>query len=82
MDKSQSYNGHRDYAHWNVYCWLNDVEGLRYMAEGLIQAYGKQQGAIELLYNLRLLGIPKTPDGIEFTYHNVYAAIQEYENGK
>lgn len=67
-----SYNGHKNYNHWNVSLWLLNDEGLYNMARDCIRlARTKDEAARDLLQMLP----SHTPDGAPYSYSAVRAAI-------
>ena len=66
------YNGHKNWAYWNVALWLFNDEGLyRLMREHLRSASTKDEAAVNLLADLP----PKTPDGAVYNKTNIRAAL-------
>ena len=63
------YQGHKDWAHWNVALWLGNDERLYKMA----RQYWSKGNVKGLVRN----ALPrKTPDGAEYTEENVTAACE------
>jgi hypothetical protein len=72
-----SFNGYRNYNHWNVSLWLNNDEGLYRM---MIRAYGhgrrtKPQAAQLMFDQLKALGQSNTPDGAPYSVSAIRAAM-------
>jgi hypothetical protein len=68
-----SYNGHKNWNHWNVALWIANDEGLYLLAKRFERIYGtKDRAARELLAVLP----PKTPDGAPYTLSSVRAALR------
>ena len=70
------YNGHKNWAHWNVSLWLDNDEGLynlkrKYMRRSMT----KDEAAVRILDDLNSLGIVKTPDGAVYTKTSIRAAL-------
>lgn len=73
VGKSKNYNGHKNWAHWNVALWLHNEEPLyRRMRSLLDCARTKDRVARDLLAELP----EKTPDGARYTYSSVRAALR------
>ena len=71
-----SYNGHRNWNHWNVSLWINNDEGLyRLMRECMANA--KRHGSTrDQAARWMLAKLPaKTPDGAPYTFSSVRAAM-------
>ncbi len=71
---SKTYNGHKNWAHWNVSLWIANDEGLYRLAMECLRAYRnktKDDAARELLEMLP----EKTPDGAKYTFTSVRAAL-------
>lgn len=79
-----SYNGHKNWTHWNVSLWLHNNEPLyrRMLAE--VRAVRRRGGTrIDAAEALRVLladeGITHTPDGAAFTKTAIRAAMVDVE---
>lgn len=69
-----SYNGHRDWDHWNVALWLYNVEPTYHIVRNAIRRSRTQEEAAQRI----LEQLPhKTPDGALYTMQTVKAAITE-----
>lgn len=79
---SKGYNGHKNWAHWNVALWLANDEGLYRLALQFIRETPTLDKAAELLVSELTAGYgglntpPKTPDGATYTYTSVRAALR------
>lgn len=73
-----SYNGHKNWNHWNVSLWINNDEGLYNLARDCIRHHrGDRNTAAEsMLGALHDLGITKTPDGAPYSKTTVLAAMR------
>lgn len=71
-----SYNGHKNWNHWNVSLWIANDEGLYSLAKSCLR-HGRTRGrAAELLLaELRELGCDHTPDGAPYTRTSIRAAL-------
>ena len=66
-----SYNGHKNWNHWNVSLWINNDEEFYREACHLIKCYGKDKAARKLVAEL----CKETPDGAPYTFSSVRAAL-------
>jgi hypothetical protein len=69
-----SYNGHKNWNHWNVSLWINNDEGLYRLATYCIQETDNRKNAA--LRFLRHVGSEKTPDGAPYSVSSVAAAMR------
>ena len=67
-----SYNGHKNWNHWNVSLWINNDEALYRLAKDCISRAGnKDKGAV-----LFMGYCPNaTPDGANYSVSSVRAAM-------
>ncbi len=66
-----TFNGHKNWNHWNVSLWVSNDEGLYRQALRYIRVFGKDRAARRLLEEL-----PKTtPDGAPYSYSSIRAAL-------
>jgi hypothetical protein len=75
-----SYNGHKNYNHWNVSLWLNNDEGLYRVAHGLrisCKRLGSEYAARQMLRWLNDQGMYNTPDGVRYTVTTISAAMRD-----
>lgn len=72
-----SYNGHKNWNHWNVSIWIYNDEGLYRMAlEHLRNCSGpRKRAARNMLDELEEYGIRKTPDGAHYSVSSIAAAM-------
>jgi hypothetical protein len=68
-----TYNGHKNWNHWNVSLWINNDERLYRFALSLVRQYGVGVGAVKLAQSLRG---ETTPDGVPFTVTTIRAALR------
>lgn len=67
-----TYNGHRNWNHWNVSLWLHNDEHLYYQMRQCVHAHSNLDAAAGELLTM----LPKaTPDGAPITYTSVRAAL-------
>lgn len=73
-----TYNGHKNWDHWNVSLWINNDEGLYDMARQCVRAYrikGRLPAAMAMLSELQEMGIHRTPDGATYSASAIKAAM-------
>lgn len=74
-----SYNGHKNWNHWNVSLWINNDEGLYRIARNLVlykqRSTPKTECAKAFIATLNEMGITKTPDGAPYSVSAVRAAM-------
>lgn len=69
-----SYNGHKNWNHWNVSLWINNDAGLyRTARDGVLTASNRTEAAKMLLNMLPA----KTPDGAPYSVSSIRAAMTE-----
>lgn len=74
---TKTYNGHKNWNHWNVSLWINNDEGLYRMALGYVRSCKpRSAAAFGMLSELRDMGITKTPDGARYTTATILHAMQ------
>jgi hypothetical protein len=72
MGKHKSYQGHKDWNHWNVALWIGNEEPLYRMANELVGS----ERTLDDAARKRLERLPaKTPDGARYTFTSVRAAL-------
>lgn len=70
--KALSYNGHKNWTHWNVSLWLhNTEEWYDLMNHAIIMTPNRREAALWVLHNLP----EKTPDGARYSFTAVRAAM-------
>jgi hypothetical protein len=78
MATSKTFNGHKNWNHWNVSLWINNDEGLyRTALIHLKREANKEDAAKEMLYDLVDCGITHTPDGAPYSMTTIKAAMRE-----
>lgn len=71
-----TYNGHKNYNHWNVSLWINNDEGLYNMARDHTRWNSSRDGAAaDMLDSLQGIGITHTPDGAPYSKSAIRAAM-------
>lgn len=76
MAKSKSYNGHKNWNHWNVSLWINNDEGLYHLALECIRNNStREEAAKDMLNCLECEDIYKTPDGAPYSVSSIRAAM-------
>lgn len=67
-----SYNGHKNYAAWNVSLWINNDEPLYRLAQYCVRSTNNRQEAAEKMISQ----LPeRTPDGVNYTVSNIKSAL-------
>lgn len=66
-----SYNGHKNWNHWNVSLWINNDEGLYTRARELARRSNRERAVQAMLDYLPA----KTPDGAPYSKSSVRAAM-------
>lgn len=70
-----TYNGHKNWNHWNVSLWINNDEALYLIAKRCVKfAHNRAEAADRFLNELG--SITKTPDGAPYTLSSVKAAMR------
>lgn len=67
-----TFNGYKNWNHWNVSLWINNNEELYKLAKYCIRTTKNRTAAAK-----KMVGMvpPKTPDGAPFTYTSIKAAM-------
>jgi len=76
-----TYNGYKNWNHWNVSLWINNDENLYELAKNAIhgtrhESHPKDVAARCMLNYLHARGIDKTPDGAPYSYTTIRAAMR------
>lgn len=70
------YNGHKNYAYWNVALWLANDEGLYNLCRETIRhCRTLDEAARQIVETLKECGAEKTPDGASYSVSAVRAGI-------
>lgn len=71
----KTFNGHKDYEHWNVSVWITNDEYLYRLALASIEEHpGTIAGAVA---DFRAQAPARTPDGVRFTKDRVTAVFKD-----
>lgn len=71
-----TYNGHKDWAYWNVALWMSNDEGLYKLTIDELHRSRTLEEAAETILHC----VPRaTPDGAEYTFENILAAIDDLD---
>ena len=74
-----TYNGHKNWNHWNVCLWINNDEGLYRLAKESIAISDNRNHAAKLmldyLINPEFHSVSKTPDGAPYSVSSIRAAM-------
>ena len=71
------YNGHKNWAYWNVSLWINNDEGLYNLAlDAIRQTKNRKQASEYVLNVLRECGQEKTPDGARYSKNTIIHAMR------
>ena len=75
-----SYNGHKNWNHWNVSLWINNDEGLYRFAKYCISVTDTRDAAARLfLDDCHETGAHTTPDGAPYSLSSIRAAMRGME---
>ena len=67
MTKDNTYNGWKNYEIWNVALWINNDEGLYYMAKEFMTDYKGRTPYADFVEYLESCEIYKTGDNVKFS---------------
>lgn len=70
-----TYNGHKNWNHWNVSLWIGNDEGLYNLARRMRRGKNATDAAREFIRELAECNITRTPDGAPYTLSAVRAAM-------
>lgn len=71
-----TYNGHKNWNHWNVALWLGNDEGLYHLALDIMRSRRTMaENAAQMLAELQAGGHTHTPDGARYTVTTLQAAM-------
>ena len=78
-----TYNGYKNWTHWNVSLWIKNDEGLYMLASDMVRHHKtRDEAARAIVKELLQMGIAKTPDGARYSIAAVRAAISGLEEGE
>ena len=69
-----TFNGHKNWNHWNVSIWINNDEGLYRLAQSCIRATDNRDQAVKMFRD-ELCGTLRTPDGAPYSCSAVRSAF-------
>lgn len=73
-----TYNGHKNWNHWNVSLWISNDEGLYRLARSCVAFCRTREKAAErLLLELNERGVVCTPDGAPYSKTTIRAALRD-----
>ena len=74
---NKSYNGHKNWNHWNVSLWINNDEYLYGAAKNCVRRYkGSRDSAVRhMLGWLKDQEITHTPDGAPYSLSSIRSAM-------
>lgn len=75
-----TFNGHKNWNHWNVSLWINNDEGLYHLAKECVRRYRNTTvylAAGDMLETLKELGATHTPDGAPYSVSSIRAAMRD-----
>lgn len=71
-----TYNGHKNWNHWNVALWLgSDENAYRMMCAAVKASPTREQAARHVMETLKQGGITHTPDGAPYSVTAIRAAM-------
>ena len=72
-----TYNGYKNWNHWNVSLWINNDEGLYQLARMAARDQIDRMAAARYMLDcLKQSGISKTPDGAPYSVTTIRAAMR------
>ena len=72
----KTFNGHKNWNHWNVFLWINNDEKLYRLARECVnRADNRAQAAQSMLDYMDELNITQTPDGAPYSITSIRAAM-------
>lgn len=77
MATGKTYNGHKNFNHWNVSLWINNDEGLYRTAKHFVNVTDNRNEAAKHMFALLVDdGVTKTPDGAPYSVTTIKAAMR------
>lgn len=75
-----TYNGHKNWNHWNVSLWITNDEGLYRLAKQSLGMFTSRRISAQwVLDQLHASGIRTTPDGARYNKTNILAVLRDLE---
>lgn len=75
---TKTYNGHKNWAYWNVALWIANDEGLYRFAKDCLRSHrNRRDAARAFVQDMNDWGDGKTHDGARYTIASVYAAMED-----
>lgn len=71
-----TYQGHKNWNHWNVSLWLSNDEGLYMLVRDALANNSRRDAASQVLATLTDMEMTHTPDGAAYTVTNILAALR------
>ena len=71
-----TYNGHKNWNHWNVSLWINNDQGLYLLACEYARLYLRDYAAKMMFNTLKETGQTHTPDGAPYSKTSILAAMR------
>ena len=73
---SKSFNGHKNWNHWNVSLWINNDAGLYSVAKRLVRVCRNKDVAAKLCLEQFIDNVGQhTPDGAPYSLSSIRAAM-------
>ena len=73
-----TYNGHKNWAFWNVSLWIGNDDRLYEIARDCVRrSRTREQAAERFVSGLADCGVTETPDGARYTVASVRAAMRD-----
>lgn len=77
---TKTYNGYKNWNHWNVSLWINNDEGLYNMARDYVRSCKTRRiAAAQVMEALHEIGVTRTPDGAPYSVTTIMHAMQGME---
>ena len=72
-----TYNGHKNWNHWNVSLWINNDAWLYRLAQYCVRMApaNRAKAAQFMLHKLERRGLTQTPDGAPYSVTSIRAAM-------
>ena len=77
-----TFNGHKNWNHWNVALWIGGDETMYRLAQAAIRLTKNKDGATRCFLSWLDAGnVHETPDGAPYTFSTVRAALRGFHKG-